>query len=284
MTAALENPLMAEPAGWQARLSLDFEHRPAQSRTVAAGVAHYGPLRIQRPFYPEGETCHVYVLHPPGGVVGGDGLQQQVRCGEQARALVTTPGATKFYRSAGTTATVRQHMQVAAGASLEWLPQENIFFPGARVDIGTDIHLAEDARLVAWEINCLGRPVINELFGEGRLVSRLRVFVDQRPLLVESQWIAADRHLSATAGLRGNPVQGLMVAWHVDQALVDQVQERLADAKDLLAGATLLDGLLVVRVLGHNAEKVRALLSAVWTLVRPAVQALPARPPRIWAT
>ena len=284
MTVALGTPLAAQPTGWQARLSLGFVHRPAQARTVAAAVDHVGPLRIQRPFYPEGDICHVYVLHPPGGVVGGDGLHQQAGCAPDARALVTTPGATKFYRSAGTTALVRQQLTVEAGASLEWLPQENIFFPGARVDIGTDIHLQADAQLVAWEINCLGRPVINEVFSDGQLQSRLRLFVDGRPLLMETQRITGPRHLTAAAGLRSHPVQGVMLAWKVDPALVDAVQEQVAQSASALVGATLLDGLLVLRVLGDNAERVRALMASVWSLVRPHVLGRAAHAPRIWAT
>lgn len=284
MTVALANPVMSQPAGWQARLSLEFVRRDAQARTVAAGIEHEGPLRVQRPFYPEGDICHVYVLHPPGGVVGGDGLQQRARCHPEARALVTTPGATKFYRSAGGTATVRQGLEVGSGACLEWLPQENIFFPGARVDVATDIHLHNHACFIGWEINCLGRSVINEVFTGGQLHARTRLFVGGRPLLVESQCIGTPRHLSAPAGLRDHAVQGLMLAWKVDPALVDAIQSRLPECGEERVGATLLDGLLVVRVLGNNAERVRALLSDVWTQVRPMLLDTPALAPRIWAT
>lgn len=285
MNAALESAL-DRSNGWQARLDLRFEARAQQGKTVLAAVRHQGPLRIQRPFHPEGDICHVYVLHPPGGVVGGDGLNIDARCEEGGQALVTTPGATKFYRSAGDTALVRQKLTVAPGASLEWLPQENIFFPGARVNLQTEIDLAADAHLVMWEINCLGRPVIGERFDEGALRSRLRVRVDGQPMLIEHQRTDCLRHLNATAGLRGAPMQGVLLAWQVDDALAQSVQESLQQytSDSLLAGATLLDGLLVVRVLGDHAERMRDVLAGVWQRLRPKMIARPAVMPRIWAT
>ena len=284
MTAALGREVFRQSAGWQASLAMNFAPRPTQQRTVMESLFHRGPLRIQRPFHPEGDLCHVYVLHPPGGVVGGDGLRIDVGCLEQAHALVTTPGATKFYRSAGDTAQVSQCLCVAAGASLEWLPQENIFFPGARVSLQTDIHLAPDASLIAWEINCLGRPVIGERFTEGALDSRMRVFVDQQPRLIEHQKVASERHLSSSAGLRGAALQGMLVAWRVEEEMAQAVQEQLKAQQDVLAGATLLDVLLVVRALGSHAERLRAVLTDVWRRLRPAVIDRPTVMPRIWAT
>jgi len=146
----------AQTTGWQACLELGFEKRGL--RTVAAQRRHYGPLAVQRPFYPEGDVCHLYLLHPPGGVVGGDTLDIRVRAGTGARALVTTPGATKFYRSAGATAAVTQTLQVDAGAVLEWLPQEAILFQGAVARQQTCIELAAGACFAGWDILCLGRP------------------------------------------------------------------------------------------------------------------------------
>lgn len=272
------------PAGWQGKLSMSFEHRPQRGRSVLASVNHHGPLRVQRPFHPEGEVCHVYMLHPPGGVVGGDGLAIRAHCEADARALLTTPGATKFYRSAGEQAQVQQTLRVDAGASLEWLPQENIFFPGARVQLQTEIQMQADASLLAWEINCLGRPVIGERFDQGQLGSHLRVSVDGTPLLLERQRVANARHLAGPAGLRDAPVQGVLLAWKVHESDCERVQALLAEQEDVLAGATLLDGLLVVRALGHNSERLRAVLIGVWGLLRPVLLGKPALLPRIWAT
>jgi urease accessory protein len=143
VTACAE-PFSATPNGWLARLNVGFEHR--DGRTVLATKEHSGPLTVQRPFYPEGEVCHLYLLHPPGGIVGGDRLEIRLQVATGAHALVTTPGAAKFYRSAGALATQRQSLRVADGGLLEWLPQENILFPGAIMRIETDIALVGDGR------------------------------------------------------------------------------------------------------------------------------------------
>src|SRR3569623_3774405 len=136
---------------WQARRELCFAIRGGRS-TVTSRRQH-GPLRVQRPFFPEGAgVCHIYVLHPPGGVVGGDELEIDVAVRAGAHALITAPAAGKFYRRAGAPARQPQLLRVAAAAALEWLPRENIVFDGARAELCTRVELAEGARFIGWEI------------------------------------------------------------------------------------------------------------------------------------
>ena len=150
--------------GWQASLNLQFRRDP--ERTVLARAAHVGPLTVQRPFYPEGETCHLYLLHPPGGIVGGDELDIEVTLEAGSHALITMPGASKFYRSAGAEGRLSQRMTVGENATLEWLPQDTIFFPAARARLSTRFQLTSGSRLLAWELFCLGRPVNGVAFSE----------------------------------------------------------------------------------------------------------------------
>ena len=119
-----------EEVGWHAELELGFVQREA--RTVLSHRHHQGPLRVQRPFYPEGGVCHVYIVHPPGGVVGGDRLELRVACGEGTHVLLTTPAAGKFYRSGERPQRQRISFDLH-GSTLEWLPQETIYYPGATV-------------------------------------------------------------------------------------------------------------------------------------------------------
>ena len=196
--------------GWRAHLQLRFAARTAPenrggqgghaARTVLLEKRHEGPMLVQRPFYPEGEAvCHVYLLHPPGGVVGGDILQLDVRVESSAHTLITMPGATKFYRSAGPQATLGQHFSLDDGARLEWLPQDTILFPGARARTETRFDLHGSARLTGWETLCLGRPVMHEAFDRGELVSRFAVYRDGQPLLHEHLRIQGG-HLAKLAG------------------------------------------------------------------------------------
>ncbi|HKS14039.1 MAG TPA: urease accessory protein UreD, partial [Pseudomonas sp.] len=169
--------------GWSAELALRFVRRERETRIGAR--KHFGPLLVQRPFYPEGAPCHVYVLHPPGGIVGGDRLALDIHLEAGSHALLTMPGASKFYRSAGPTAQLAQRFHLEQGSTLEWLPQDSIFFAGARAALQSRFTLAPGARLLAWETLCLGRPVMNETFSHGALDSRLIIDMPDDPGLHE---------------------------------------------------------------------------------------------------
>ena len=110
-------------AGWSAKLHLNFIEK--DKKTVLQQRKHQGPLQVQKPFYPEENgACHVYLLHPPGGVVGGDNLDVKIEVNPNAKVLITTPAACKFYRSGGSTAYQKQSIKVAARGILEWFPLE----------------------------------------------------------------------------------------------------------------------------------------------------------------
>jgi len=280
MTATLPSD---SNTGWLAQLALGFEQRPLG--TVLKHTRHIGPLRVQRPFYPEQGLPHVYLLHPPGGVAGSDVLDIRINMQAKSQALLTSPGSTKFYRSAGDTARVKQSLVVKQGASLEWFPQENIIFPGARLHCQTRIELAGDACFMGWEINCLGRPCNDEQFDHGQLYSRLELYREQRPLLIECQRVADQAALHAATGLRGYPMQALFLATPCEAMHLERVREYLAaKAADFPIAATLVDGLLIVRALGHQTEALQQQLIPLWQALRPLLLNRPAEVPRIWAT
>ncbi|MFY9974260.1 MAG: urease accessory protein UreD [Chromatiaceae bacterium] len=272
------------PTGWHARLRLDFAAGP--NRTILAHREQRGPLAVQRPFYPEGSPCHVYVLHPPGGLVGGDRLEVDVRVGEGAHALLTTPGAAKLYRSLGPTAEQVQLLQVAAGGSLEWLPQENILFPGARARLRTELDLAPNAVFIGWEVHSLGRPAIGERFETGEADLGLRIRRSGVPLLMDRLRVEDGRGLDGAAGLRGYPVTGTLASCPAgpDDLGAVRSQAEIGSDSDLCWGVTLLGDLMLVRCLARGAEPVHRHFRAVWGILRPLLLGRPACPPRIWAT
>ncbi len=270
----------AEPtsAGWCAHLDLGYRATPL--RTVLARRARSGPLAVQRSFYPEGGLCHNYLLHPPGGVVGGDRLDIRVECPPGTAALLTTPGATKFYRSARRRAVQRQQLAVT-DASLEWLPQENILFPGAVTTLHSRIELAGRARFFGWEIHCLGRPANGERYDSGSADFVTEIYRDRRPLLLDRTRVRPDDRASGAASLRGRPVFAALYATGV-------AAEQLQGARELAAGMpvgmTLLEDLLVVRYLGESTEQARTVFVQLWQALRPVVIGRPPSPPRIWTT
>lgn len=271
---------LTQRQGWVAHLQLGYQQRGDKTRLVHS--KREGPLAVQRAFYPEGDVCHTYLLHPPGGVVAGDELNIDLRVEEDARVLLTTPGATKFYRSTGPQASVRQSLHISPGASLEWMPLENIFFPETRSRIITEVHLQSGSQFIGWEINCFGRPSKAERFEQGELTSEMRIFRDSSPVLFDRFATSGAASIDSAVGLRGVGGNSTLVATLDDPALVEQVQALLQS--NPLAGATLVDGLLVVRTISEQSHQVVALFAQVWKLIRPSVNGREACMPRIWAT
>ncbi|MDB5951163.1 MAG: ureD urease accessory family protein, partial [Massilia sp.] len=142
--ADLAHPDLLRTPDWQARLGLGFSDDAGATRLTER--SHFGPLRVQKPLYPEGpQVCHAIVVHPPGGVVGGDELAVTATVGAAAHAFITTPGAAKWYKANGRISRQDITLDIAAGARLEWLPQETIFFDAAQVQLTQSVSLAKDA-------------------------------------------------------------------------------------------------------------------------------------------
>jgi len=275
--------LGSEGAGWSARLRLGFAHRGG--RTVLTDRAHFGPLVVQRPFYPEGDdaVCHVYVVHPPGGVVAGDRLEIDVRADGDAHALLTTPAAGKFYRSDGGLARQSARIVVSDGPIVEWLPLETIAFDGTRARLTTSVEIEGAGRFVGWEVLCVGRPASGEAFTRGEVEQRLEVFRDGVPLLVERAKIAGGAPvLHAGWGMRGATVVGTLVATVDGKEAVAAARRALESFPT--ASVTSLAGVTVVRTLGDGAEAARMALCAAWRALRPLVTGREACEPRIWST
>jgi urease accessory protein len=273
----------AGPAGWEARLALRFAQRVG--RTVLAHRSHEGPLAIQKPFYPEGDVCHVYVLHPPGGVVGGDRLAIEIEVASDAHAVITTPAAGKFYRSGGPASIQEQRLSVATGAALEWLPQETILYAQCRASLSTLVTLVPGARFIGWEVLCLGRPAAGECFDAGLCRQRLELWCEGRPLLIERSAIAGGSELlRAPWGLGGRTVSGTFLATPVAETMLAAVRAAVAVERDDLFSATLLDSVLLCRYLGDSAESARRCFTDAWRTVRPGLLGRAAEPPRIWRT
>ena len=271
--------------GWQARLVLGFERRGETSALVQR--EHSGPLRVQKALYPEGpQVCQVLLLHPPGGIAGGDSLDIWVGAGSGTHALLTTPGAGKWYRSGGRQARQSLHVRVGEDAVVEWLPQESIVFDGAEAQMQTRIELAAGAAFCGWEILCLGRTAGGERFSRGRLELATRIERLGRPLWLERGCLrGGSSWLDAAAGLAGRPVTAtlLLAGRAVERDWLDACRAAPA-AAGVLSGVTALPELLVARCLAPDGEAARAWLASVWKLLRPAALARPAVPPRIWST
>jgi urease accessory protein len=280
-------------SGWTARLELDY--RRDGERTIAHH-RHEGPLRVLKALHPEGPgICHHVIVHPPGGIVGGDELKIELDVGPGAHALITTPGAARYYRSGGAAALQRVALSLAAGARCEWLPLETIAYPGCRARSEIVLALAPGAEVIGWDLLALGLPAAGAGFDHGcyeQSIAWPGVWLEQGRI------DAADRILlDGPVGLAGRRVLGL--AWlAAGDALAPARREALGEAaRAALAGFEGLPGqawvggatspdprLWLVRMLADRCETALLVLQAVRAAWRRLAWDLPAAAPRVWRT
>jgi urease accessory protein len=275
---------VAEPlvSSWKAHLSLEFSF--LGNKTVLSDRRHDGPLVVQKPLYPEGEAvCHAIIVHPPGGIAGGDELTLESRSEKGASALLTTPGATKWYRTAGPRA--RQSLGFAVRGQLEWLPQETIVFDGALAETETEVELDAGAALIGWDIVCLGRTGSGERFTRGSYRSSIRIRREGKLLWLERGRIdGGGKLLDSPAGLGGNTVFGTLFvsSLNLNQELLNETRKPAPE--EGRGAVTLLPGILLARYLGDSSEAARRYFIALWRILRPTVAGREAVEPRIWRT
>ncbi|MDX1572974.1 MAG: urease accessory protein UreD [Methylophaga sp.] len=271
-------------SGWLAQLSLAFERR--HERTILVRRQHYGPMVIQKILHPQtDDAAHGVIVHPPGGIAGGDQLELHIDLASKAQVLLTTPGATKWYKSAGRLASQQVDIRLAADSQLEWLPQENIVFNGAEVSLRTDVSLAENAKLATWEIISLGRSASGENWQEGRLRQNLTISRQHRLIWSESAVIHAEsKVLAAKAGLKGNRVFGsfIVAAGQMPAATLEKCRAVNADGGSF--GVSALPEIFVARYMGGCPQQARQYFEQLWACLRPWYGAAQVVRPRIWAT
>ena len=278
---------------WRGSLALAYRRDELRSapRTVLHD-RHDGPLRVLASLYPETPAiCHNVLVHPPGGLVGGDVLDIDITVEPGAHALITTPGATRFYRSTGATATQRLHATLADGARFEWLPLETIAYSGCLGENLMRFALAPGAEMIGWDVLALGLPASDLAFARGRFTQ----CVDLPGRWLERGVIDAldTRLLDSPLGWAGHRVMGTLwfaaggalPAARRDALLVAARDAVEGDALQRTAGATAVhNGVIVLRVLAPRVEPAVALLTRVWAAWRRAAWQLDATPPRVWRT
>ena len=274
---------------WKAQLTLHY--RREDQRTVALD-RHEGPLRVLQRLYPEGPgICHHIVVHPPGGVVGGDELHLHARLDEGTHALITTPGATRFYRSEGALARQQVRLQLSTGSRLEWLPMEAIAYTGCEALSEVRMELAPGAQMIGWDLLALGLPAAHAPFETGSFRQHLEL---------PGCWLERGRIMASDLALRGSGPgwaghNVLGTAWFASgqplpaaqrDALLDGAREAVASSPlAATAGATApQSSVIVLRVLAPGVEPAMQLLAATRAAWRQAAWGLKAEPPRIWRT
>jgi urease accessory protein len=253
------NPILQQQPTWLATLSLQLEKR--KGLTTLVHQKHVGPLRVQKQFSQEDGSCHIYILHPPGGLVGGDSLAVKISGGTSTQTLITSPSAGKAYRCADNALaqSVSLLIDVAENAHLEWLPQETIFYDGANAEIDSQVMLHSSSSFLGWEIQTLGRRASGECFLKGSIDQFSRIWRAEKLCHRERLQVSGNNQNSAW-GLNGASVLGTLVALPKEDGLLP-LENAVARLRALLSGqswgVTLRDRTLLVRYLGGSAETCR---------------------------
>lgn len=279
----LSVPVATDTAHWQGYLGLTLGRTAEGTRLLQTQVQ--APLKVQRPFYPEGpDVCHGVILHTAGGVVGGDRLTLNLELQPSAHALITTAAAGKIYRSNGLTAAQTVHIEVAPQACLEWLPQETIAFEHAHYRQQMRVDLAPGATWIGWELTRFGRTARGEHFCAGDWRSHTEVWQGDRPLWIDRQWLpgSADTFYSPH-GLAGCPVVGsfVMLGHPVEPDLIQAIRATWEGAPGQ-AGVTRLTRGLLCRYRGHSTTEMRQWFVSAWAIVRSQILHRPVCLPRVW--
>ncbi len=272
---------------WRAELKLDYT---SESQRTVARYAHQGPLRILKSLYPEGDQiCHNVLVHPPGGLVGGDTLDIQVSVAAGAHGLISTPGATRFYKSGGHPALQQVVAHVADQARLEWLPLEAIAYNDCEATNRAVFHLAPGAELITWDVTALGLPASDQAFAQGHFQQHLEISGawlergniqgDDTRWLNSPLGLAGQKCLASLIFACGSPIATMRV-----ESALDAAREIIeAHPLKLQAGISCAHPqVIVMRVMSPLVEPTMDLLKQVWATWRHALWQLPSEPPRIW--
>ena len=305
----IDVPLSHDATGrhWPAELLLGLTGNSHSRKTLLSDMSFKGPLRVQRPFYPEDpgiidtpyfNPCHLYLLHPPGGIVSGDELVTRLSASNKAHGVLTTPSATKFYQADDENhpQKVSNLLQFKQSAG-EWLPQETIVFDGAHAHINTQIYL-DDSPFIGWETICFGRRANQLPFLKGSFEQAMNVYVNKQLKFRDRLSLKPEMHrdqldlLNKPYGLNGFSVCSLFIAHHhspnvLMTELIDTargVWEPSENSQHEFKAITEYNGLLIGRYLGHCSEQANLQLRSLWQALRPMIFSRQAVAPRIWST
>jgi urease accessory protein len=276
---------MINQSNWHGKINLIYKNN--NNKTELSSSFSQSPFKIQQSFYPEGNTiCHNVILHTAGGMVGGDRLSQNIHLNENAQSLITTPAASKIYRSNGKIALQNINITLENDSILEYLPQEMIIFDGAKYNQHNIINLQDNSKVFLWDIVRFGRTARGEIFKEGNWQSKLEILHQEKPLYIDNIYLEGEQNLfNNLSGLNGNPILGTLI--YVGEIINS---ETLNDIRQLCqnslsngeSGVTELIKGISCRYLGNSTMEVKNLFFQIWQLLRLQYLGKNALKLRVW--
>lgn len=266
---------------WKAELELVFT-KDASGVSRMLKNRHKGPLTVLKPYYPE-TACHVYMLHPPGGVASCDEIKVEVTANKGSHVLITTPGATKYYKSSGQSSLVKQDFYVDEDASIEFLPAQNIFYKGTKTRVYTTFHLKKNAAFAFRDISKCGLEDENEPFSDSSFLNVIKVETDGEIQFIDSTLIDGNDDYYGIASLCSNPYLGTFICKKVSESTLEKIKDFLS-GRDFIFAAGIIKDFTVLRFSGKKNEVIENAIVRVWEMTREENTSLAPCLPRIWST
>jgi urease accessory protein len=258
-------------------LRLAFKRRG--DATVLDRLYQSGCLKA-RLFRPEPQHCaEAVLLNISGGIVGGDRLFHDIRWGPATHAAITTQAAEKLYRATSCTATVQTILNVAEGASAEWLPQETIVFDRAMVKRDLQARLAVGSTFTGIESVVLGRAEMGETIQRVWLRDGWRIWRGDRLIYADAFNLGGDasKLLDRAPTLQGHlAFANLLHVGPRAEAELQRVRDTLADT-GCISGASAWNGMLSVRLVARDGATLRQAVARVLGTIRGNLAL-----PRVW--
>lgn len=262
---------------WKGFLLLIFKYK--DKKTYLHTKKNFGPLLVQNIFYPEKEICHVYILHPPGGIVGGDYLFIKTYLEKKSKVLITTPSASKFYKSNGKIANIKLKIYLEKDTFLEWLPQNNIFFPNSLVNIENNFFIHSQSKIILWETFCFNN-FRNKKNNKSNITSSIKIW-KKKFILLNEKIRLIQGNLSI---LFNKQILSMLIAIPADMNILKSIRKFNNINKNIIIGSTLIEDILIIRIIGNDNILIQKTMHSIWKKLRVKIMGVKPCIPRIWFT
>jgi len=232
--------------------------RAAETRTRLVTLFQEGAAKIRLPNTHD-RSLQAVLMNTAGGLTGGDQFRWQAEAGAGTHLVLTTPACERIYRSLGNDAVVETRLTAAAGARIDWLPQETILFEGGRLNRRIEVDLAPGASLLAVESVLLGREAMGEAARGALLKDNWRIRRDGKLIHAEATRLSADPRERDNISLLDGALAFATILYVGEDAprRLDAVRALAADRG---VGASVVGERLIVRVLAPTGLALRRLI------------------------
>jgi len=261
-------PLLTRPQRAAGRLSLSFHAQNTQTKLKT--FYQEGCLKARLPRPATETTADLITLNISGGIAGGDSLSTSLTLEPNTSLRLSTQSAERIYRALDAPATITTTLHLGHHAKLDYLPQETIFFNAFALHRTLDIHLEPTSNLLAIESLIFGRQSSGETIQTGHLRDRITLHKNGKPIYQDMTRLDGNiaQHLSRPAIAGGASAMSCLILHAPDAASYLTPLRALLETSTLTAGATLLDGILIARLLAPNSQTLRKTVTAALKLLR----------------